>query len=196
MHKIVFLGIIIFILLNSMKCQNKNEEISETIMEPINDTICIESPIMARLEIEKKEKTLTAVLTFANMSEQDVIVEQNKLGGEKLKEHIFHLNPWYTSPNLTFKPYNSLLSGKKEKYITMKPQEVIVTYTDLSKYYNFNERSYDTLSISYVVQMKYLTKELNQITQKDTDGRTKPVVFYIFSNDIDLDYNKDIKPYL
>ena len=180
------LGIIVLILLNS--CQEK----SNKSVDGKPDKIAIESPIVARLEMED---SLVAKLTFANVSDRDVIVTKQKLGGEKLKEHIFHLNPWYTSPNITFKPYKSFLS-LDSKYIIMKPQEVIVTYTDLKKYYDFNERKYGTLTIAYVGIMDCLDKDYKQITERDTDTKIKPVVFYIFSNDIDLDYNKDIKPYL
>lgn len=157
------------------------------------DNISIESPVMARLEIEKEKGKLVAVLTFANMSDEVVMVDKNKLGGDKLQEHIFHLNPWYTKPNITFKPYKSSSATITEEYVSMKPQEVIVTRTNLGEYYDFNERKYEIMTIAYSGLMKYLDKDRKQITQKDVDGKIKPVNFYIFSNQVKLDYDKDIK---
>jgi len=197
--KIIYITIIILLLTNnncsgqtaknSMKTKG-NEEIG---IKRRADTISIESPILALLEIKKEEKGLIALLTFINSSNESVMVDKNKLGGDKLKNHVFHLNPWYTSPNLTFKPYSSFFSGGsvKEEYIVMKPQEIIKTETNLSDYYDFNERKYDILSIIYSVKMKYLDMDCHQITQRDVDGDIKPVDFYIFSNRIKLEY-KDI----
>jgi hypothetical protein len=159
------------------------------------DTISIESPILALLEIKKEEEGLIALLTFTNTGSKNVLIDKNKLGGDKLKNHIFHLNPWYTSPNLTFKPYSSLFSGDsvKEEYIIIRPQEIIKTQTNLSKYYDFNERKYDILSIIYHVKMKCLDTDCRQITDSDIDGIIKPVDFHIESNNIKLEY-KDIDP--
>jgi hypothetical protein len=174
---------------NNMKTKD-NEEIN---IKRRADTISVESPILALLEIKKAGKELVALLTFTNTSNKNVLVDKNKLGGDKLKNHIFHLNPWYTSPNLTFKPYSSFFSGTNvmEEYIILKPQEIIKTQTNLSKYYDFNERKYEILSIIYLARMKYLDMDYRQIKQRDIDGMIKPVDFTILSNEIKLEY-KDI----
>jgi hypothetical protein len=158
------------------------------------DTISIDSPISALLEI-KKEEGLIALLTLTNTSGENVLIDKNKLGGDNLKNHIFHLSPWYTSPNLTFKPYTSFFSDNntKEEYIIIKPQERIKTQTNLSGNYDFNERKYDILSIIYHVKMKYLDMDYRQITARDIDGIVKPLDFHIESNKIELEY-KDIAP--
>ena len=159
------------------------------------DTVSIESPIMALLKIQKEGKDMIAILTFMNTSNEEVFVDKNKLGGDKLKDHIFHLNPWYTKPNLTFKPYSSFFSSDsvKEEYIILKPKETITTQTNLSKYYDFNERKYNILDIIYLGKMKYLDSNHQQITQRDIDGLIKPVEFSIVSNRIKLEY-KHIAP--
>ncbi|MDR3340070.1 MAG: hypothetical protein LBT25_08300 [Candidatus Symbiothrix sp.] len=194
--KLSVIGIILFssncfgqITKENMK--TKDKELIGIKRRP--DTISIESPILALLDIKKNEKGIFAHLTLMNTSDKNVMIDKNKLGGDKLRNHIFHLNPWYTKPNLSFNPYDSLfLSNRiKEEYIVLKPQEVIKTQTNLSKYYDFKERNYEIIDIIYLAKMKYLDDNYQQIMKKDIDNEVKPVEFSIESNRVKLEY-KDI----
>jgi hypothetical protein len=159
------------------------------------DKIMIESPIIALLEIKKEEKGVIAVLSLFNPTDKGILIDKNKLGGDKLRNHIFHLNPWYTSPVLSFKPYSSFLEGDsvEEEYIVIKPNETIKTETNLSEYYDFNERTYEIIDFVYVAVMKHLDENHQQIYQRDIDDLNKPVEIAIFSNRVKLEY-KDVVP--
>ena len=182
------LGIIVLILLNS--CQEKNNKFVGMDRSP--DKIYIESPIEARLKIEKEDNNLIAILTFINMSDEDVIINRQRLGGNKLTDNIFHLSPKQAGINLTFKPKIK----ESTEYLVIKPQEVITTQTSLKEYYDFDELKYDSITIGYTNPIPYLDKDHQQIKQKYTDDKMKPVFFLVKTNKVRLDYTKDIKPYL
>lgn len=197
----IFLFIyLLFSPLDNCIAQNKNTKMKSTNNnlerreKRRSNKIHIESPILVYMEVIKEKKGVIAKLKFTNISKEEVLIDVNKMGGDKLKQHIFHLNPWYTSPNLTFKPYSSLFSSDvvKEKYIPLKPLEVIETETNLSQYYDFQERKYDILTIIYLAEMKSLNKDLKQVTQTDIDGLVKPVYYSIESNQVKLTY-EDIR---
>lgn len=197
----IFLFIyLLFSPLDNCIAQNKNTKMKSTNNnlerreKRRSNKIHIESPILVYMEVIKEKKGVIAKLKFTNISKEEVLIDVNKMGGDKLKQHIFHLNPWYTSPNLTFKPYSSLFSSDtiKEKYVPLKPLEVIETETNLSQYYDFQERKYDILTIIYLAEMKSLNKDLQQVTQTDIDGLVKPVYYSIESNQVKLNY-EDIR---
>lgn len=195
----LFICLLIFPL-NNCIAQNKNTKMKSTNNSPErrekrrSDKVHIESPILVYMEVVKEKKGVVAKLKFTNISKEEVLVDVNKMGGDKLKQHIFHLNPWYTSPNLTFKPYSSLFSSDtvKEKYVPLKPLEVFETETNLSQYYDFQERKYEILTVIYLAEMKCLDKDLQQVTQTDIDGLVKSVYYNIESNQVKLNY-EDIR---
>lgn len=151
------------------------------------------SPITAVLEIQKG--TLIAKLTITNTSNCEVIIDRSLLGGDNMHRQLFHLNPWYTSPVLSFVPTKHNAKHKEDLTI-IKPNESIVTNTNLKKHFNFNERSYEILSIIFISEMRYLDSNRKQVLQSDTAGILRPVNFYIKSNELVLKYAEDIKPVL
>ena len=193
--------ITLYILLFFLNCicfaQTTNNNMTTTDNDSterrLPNTVSIEIPITALLEITKDGKCIIASLTFTNTSDKDVLIDRNKLGGDKLRNRIFSLSPWYNS-NLTFKPYSSFFFGNSvdEDYIVIKPNEIIYTHTNLSKYYDFNEREYDKIDIVFLAVMKYLDENHQQI-YSDRYDEIKPVDFDITSNRVTLEYKDIVK---
>jgi phage pi2 protein 07 len=193
-EKNIRIMIIVAISLFAINCRgqvahnNKTQDDNSMYMKTRANTISIENPITVSLEIEKNETGLMATLSFENRSDKNVMIDKNQMGGDNLKNHIFHVNPWYTTSNITFKP-DTAASDKEENYMLIKPKETIKTQTNLSKYYDFNEQKYEIFTIIYLAKMKYLDEEFKQIVQRDIDGMVKPVEFSIESNGIQLNYS-------
>jgi hypothetical protein len=186
-HKILIPLIVLFLCLgNKVYGHNNNDMNNNDSTKRIALEVEIESPILASLKIEKKGKKLYATVTLFNDSDKDVKLNEDKLGGDNLTEEVFFLKTFPLSPNLTFSPYVPLFKRDKEKYITLKAKEQMVTTTELTKYYDLKERKYEKLYIIFLVEMSHIDEENKPIMGRDKYGNILPVIFAFWTKDVIL----------
>lgn len=151
------------------------------------ETITVESPFRADLEIIRDGEKVFANLSLQNVSDCDAYIDTNKIGGECFGEEVFFLTPYYCEGgNLTFTPCMSSPQPETPEHSLIKPGEIINTTTELTKYYDFCEREYDRISFIYSCRMGLLDSDMKQVMQMNNYGKMQPVEFYVASNRVVL----------